>query len=261
MQFENDYFLFDGIDSRTKDIYLISTDSGESEHMFGLKRAINIEQGVGDIPTFIGVNESTFDIKLQITKCNEVGQAVSFTSDDKYEIARWLIKKEPKALCIDEMIYYVVAKEGNRWFGSNDTGYITLTFESVSPFCYAPIKTEYFLVDGSYSLSLDNHSMVESIEYVDIDLKKVSGSWIEFTNNDLSETFKIENLDQEDINIKIYGEGMFYLENKDLKNKNMRPKITKEDWVRLIYGRNNIDIKTDGEFYCRITYQEKNPLI
>lgn len=261
MQFESDYFLFDGIDSRTKGIYIISTDDKSTEYDFGLKRNITTETGVGDIPTFIGVEESVFDIKLQVTKCNDVGQPMEFTDEDKYELIRWLVKKEPKALYIDNTVYYVIAKNGTRWFNGRNLGYVTLTFQSVSPFCYAPIKTEYFLVDKEYEIVLENNSSLEAVEYVDIDLKKVSGTWIEFTNEDLYETFKLENLDSTDKNIKVYGEDMLYVQNKDLEDKNMRPKVTKAEWLRLTYGFNNIKIKTDGEFYCRITYQEKNPIV
>ena len=261
MQFKDDHFLFNGIDSRTKDIYLISTDDNKTEYDFGLKRSIKTEQGVGDVPTFINVEETPFDLKIQICKCTKNGSIISFTDNDKYELARWLVRKEPYPLCIDNMIYYVVAKEGTRWFNLNDQGYITLTFESVSPFCYAPIKTEYFLVENNYNLTLENNSSIESMEYVDIELKRINGTWIEFVNYDLGESFKLEGLDEEDVNIKVYGEDMLYVENKDLEEKNMRPKITKDKWLRLIYGANNIEIKTDGAFYCRITYQEKNPLI
>lgn len=261
MQFKEEYFLFDGIDSRSKNIYLISTDDSKTEYSFGLKRNIKTESGVGDVPTFIKVEENTFDIKLQVTKCNEAGQPIPFTEEDKFDLVRWLVKKEPKALYIDDFIYYVIAKDGNRWFGNSDTGYVTLTFESVSPFCYTPIKTEYFLVDGNYNLALENNSNLEVEEYVDIDLKRVDGTWIEFINTDLSETFKLENLDEEDINIKVYGDGMLYVKNKDIETKNMRAKVTKEDWLRVLYGLNNIEILSDGSFYCRISYQEKNPLI
>ena len=261
MQFKDDFFLFDGIDSRTKDIYIISTEDSKTEYSFGMKRSIKTEQGVGDVPTFISVEESPFDIKIQICKCTKNGSVISFTDSDKYELARWLVKKEPCALYIDGMVYYVITKEGSRWFNLNDQGYITLTFESVSPYCYAPIKTEYFLVEGTYSLELENNSSVESIEYVDIELKRNSGDYIEFINHDLGETFKLENLEVEDVNIKVYGEDMLYVENKDLEKKNMRPKITSDQWLRLIYGVNNIEIKTNGAFYCRVIYQEKNPLI
>lgn len=261
MQFENDYFLFDGIDSRAKDIYIISTEDKNSEYDFGLKRSIVTETGVGDVPTFIGVEESVFDIKIQITKCNEVGQPIDFSEQDKYELARWLIKKEPRALYLDDMVYYVIAKDGTRWFNNGNRGYVTLTFQSVSPYCYAPVKTEYFLIDKEHELVLENSSSLELMEYVDIDLKRLSGTWIEFINEELLETFKLENLDETDVNIKVYGEDMLYVQNKDLENKNMRPKVTKDEWLRLTYGSNTVKIRTDGEFYCRITYQEKNPLV
>lgn len=236
-------------------------DDSKAESSFGLKRSIKTEKGVGDVPTFIDVEESTFDIKLQLCKCTKNGSVLSFTTEDKYELARWLIKKEPKPLFVDGMVYYVVAKDGSRWFNANDQGYITITFESVSPYGYSPIKTEYFLVEGSYNLQLENNSNVENMEYVDIDLKKVNGSFIEFVNTDLVETFRLDNLEAEDVNIKIYGEDMLYVQNKDLESKNMRTKVSKDEWLRLTYGINNIEIKTDGAFYCRITYQEKNPLI
>lgn len=262
MQFKNDYFFFEGIDSRNKDIYIITTNSNSTEYDFGLTRSVQTEESVGDVPTFIKVKEETFDIELQISKCDKGGRPISFTQEDLVELNRWLVLKNPRPLYIDDLVFYVIAKKGKKWLNYNDQGYLTLTFESVSPFAYAPIKTEVFEVDDSgYELVLENHSPISEYEYVDIELTKITGTYIEIINHDLAETFKLENLDEEDIKIKVYGEGMKYVENIKNKEKNMRPKVSNANWLRLIYGVNNIEIKTDGNFYVQMLYQEKNPLI
>lgn len=262
MQFKEDYFSFEGIDSRSKDIYIVSTNANTTEYDFGMSRGVVTEEGVGDIPTFIRVKENTFDIELQITKCTKNGTALSFTEEDKYELSRWLVKKNPRPLYVDGMIYYVVAKSAKRWFNLRDSGYITLTFESVSPYCYAPIKSNLLEVDREYSFELLNDSSISEYEFVDIEIERKSGgTYIEIYNEELDETFRLEGLSSNDNKIKIYGEDMLYVENIDKKDKNMRPLIKKDDWLRLVYGVNNITIKTDGVWYVQMTYQEKNPLV
>lgn len=264
LQFKDDYFIFADIDSRDNEYYIVSTSSASTEYDFGLKTQINSEKGVGQVPTFISREDDTFDIELQITKLRGGQVPVAMDESDKRYLARWLFKDRPHPLCIDGMVFYVVAKSSKRWFNPADQGYVTITFQSCSPYAYSPIKTNWETFTNSYEVELENYGTVSDYEYLDIGLNKLdNATWIEITNEDLCETIRLEGLTSEDVRIDILGEELKYIENLYHKDKNMRKLLVegKEDFPRLCYGKNKLTITSDGEWSCQLRFQEKQTLI
>lgn len=266
MQFYSDFFVFNGVNSKDNDYYIITTNSYTNEYDFGLKSTIVSEKGVGQVPTFIEREDSIFDINLQITKLDKGGRPLPFSDDDKRFLSKWLFKKHPCPLYVDDLVFYVVAKTSAKWFNTSNNGYITVTFESCSPYAYSPIKTNWERINKNEDniFNLPNNSSVSDYEYLDISLiRKTKSKWIEFYNEDLDEYFKIDNLTDEDININIYGEDLKYIENKDMLDKNMRKLLVeyKSSYPRLGYGSNRLIVRSDGEWEIQIKYQEKQTMI
>lgn len=158
--FQETYFTFDDISSETFGLICARTENGMFSRSFGVNRDIITERVQHNPLNFdFGYTKESFQGEILIAGRNTVLSPKLLS-----EIAGWLYKDDYKPLVSNEypdIIYYVKFNdEGELYLGSNDNGYITLSFTANAPWGWSrPYERTFNLnITGEADVVIDNMS-------------------------------------------------------------------------------------------------------
>lgn len=147
---DSTHFSFNGIKSEDMGISLVKLESNLTEEMFMAEREINMETIAGNpIPYVYDISETPFKISLTLAK---LGDNNLWTLEERSRIARWLgVKKFAEFYSGDNpsKIYFLTYSGGiNLRTNGSLQGYLTVEFQSVSPYMYTPIIRKIWNLDS-----------------------------------------------------------------------------------------------------------------
>lgn len=246
------YFSFDGIKNEDMGVYPIRTESGMVTEFFMAERSIQMEQIAGNpIPYVYGITESPFTLKMTLGK---LGNDI-WTIEERRKIARWLgVKKFAEFYSTDDVnkIYFLTYTGGiDITTNGASQGYITVEFQSVSPYMYSPIiKKAYRLTTNTSVLEIYNEG--DTTLYPDeLYIKKVGNGDLSIVNTmDGGREFKFANLvDSEELTIN----------NKlrDIQTNRPTPRYDSfnRNYLRLVTGLNVLEITGKCDIALRYRYE------
>lgn len=225
---------------------------GSEDNMFGINRSAIYTEGF-----FEGnKDENIPQITIELAKVDKWYNPIAFNDNELDEILRVLYMKDISCITHNGYNYYGVFTMGSKTtFGNSNKGYLTLNFQSASPYCYTPLLVNTIKVSGEKIIEVYNNSNVKNFLMIDMEIEKVGSGNIEVTNLTVkNNSMKINGLVDGEI-VKVYGEecGEIYtnIEDKNIVN------LTEGEFVKLRYGKNLISIKGN----CRLNIITQEPRI
>lgn len=246
-------FIFDGFHSDMFGVSMVSTDSNNTERIFGLNSSIETQDGIGDVKIPIRRKNNTYSFAVEIMKLNQWNQVLPMSEKEYDDIIRWLMKKEVGRLEIGGLLHYGYFKSGTEFHNPNRQGIIKLEFESVCPYAYTPIMTSNIRVLGNKTFELRNKSNLNEKVYLDIYIEKLNsiGS-VEIINLRNGNTFKINDLELGE-KVKITGENCLEIESLTNPKRNLFKSAEYSNFPFIDYGTNKF--KIIGDCNMVIKYQ------
>ena len=222
------------------------------ERMFGLKRSMEIQDGTGN-PIFIKVKADRPTFKIELCKTHN-GEPTSISEDELEEIGRILFVDKMSLIEAGGDLYYGVFTDAESWFNGARQGYITLTFEMGVPHVYSPVYLTPVRVNGSKIVEVFNKSSVKKVVYLDMEIQQLgeNGDVIEIINRTNGTSMKLKNIDKNEV-IQVLGEDVREVYSKTNPDKNIYKDMEYTDFMKINYGKNNIEIK--GKCKVNVKYQ------
>ncbi|MDP4268366.1 MAG: phage tail family protein [Bacteroidota bacterium] len=242
---ESLYFQYDGVNSSDFNIVNVTVDGNMYNEPFLANRTIKEFTVIGrDKPYFSRVVRDPLSFSINF--------AFEDIWDDELisNIKQWLNVNYYKPLRFSEdedKIYYAMCVDSpSITHNGLKEGYVTLNFRCDSPYAYSPeIMTNWYDTSIQNNLTLDNLGDVEI--YPQLYITKVGDGDLAINNTSSGSSMQFTNLlDQEELYItceKTYIETSipnFY-----------RYDSFNEDWLKLVYGQNNIQIIGN----CKVKFQ------
>lgn len=254
---DNTTFIFDGVKSTDMGLYNIKIDSGFYSTPYVSGQDI-IEDNIPNshIPYFYGVKKKPLEFQLTFSMGNE-----KFTEDQKFKIARWLIKEEYCEFQITDYlgkIFNVIAVSNVEFMsGGTKEGYFQITFRCDAPWAWSPISIQNYDLSSITTptvIELFNKSNVLQYHYPEIEFKLYgTNTGILLKNlSDGGREFEFTGLN---VNEKIY------VNNKNTRIETDAPSVYRlgnfnKKWLRLVQGVNRIEVI--GQ--CQIQIKNRFPL-
>ncbi|MFA7689008.1 MAG: phage tail domain-containing protein [Bacilli bacterium] len=134
MSFASKYFQFDSVKSSDMELYIVKIDSGFfSTEVSGGQSFISDKIPYKDVAFRYGTELQT--LRFSIT-CSPLDKY--WTDDFKFNIFNWLNGREPKEFktsdFMGKLCYCICTNTLEIYTAGNDQGYITLEFESITPY-------------------------------------------------------------------------------------------------------------------------------
>lgn len=258
MQFRSTNFMFDGKNSRDRNLKIVDIDGKNEDIIFGVEQNINEDDSVGDIPLFLGVKRSIPTIPITIMKMNNFNRPIPYSKGELEEICRWLFQKEYKPFISYDnagIVYYVIFTKGNNFETSAKEGYLNLEMRLNAPHGYSNPLISTYRVKGEKQIKLYNNSNLDDIVYPDIEFELLNNTTsLEIRNESIGQSIIFNDLEPNE-HIFVYNDMLKDVVSMTDKNRNIFNKFNKE-WLKLRYGKNRI--KIIGE--CKIKFINQYPI-
>lgn len=280
--FQETYFTFDGISSDEFGVIAARTDNNMFSRTFATKREVNTEKVQHNpLPFDFGFNKETLQGNIMIA-----GKETKLDAHKLSKIASWLYKDEYKPLISNEnpdIVFYVkFINEQELYLGSQDQGYITLSFVANAPWGWSrPYehtvdlrKTgETEIVVNNIGNESDYNGLTVDIE-LPSDITLPNGNTVEFELSSLyticntrttksDDAFTITDYYIGDKKISKYslikGETLHIdMEQKKIESDNPNASVRlvncNKKWVKLLQGENTLKLTGNGIFTVRCQY-------
>jgi len=256
-------FIFDGIESKSQGVYIVSTDSGETTEPFATGRQI-IEQKItgNPKPYFHTLEEEP--LEFQLTFYNENG----WTKENRLDFARWMIKEYyADFYSYDDYDEYedefntvykcIITDRPERILHGNVTSLITLNFRCDSPWAYTEQTDEVFDFSTNagtptFEIEALHNTNKKYYPIIEIELKSTTTA-ITLTNLETGVAFGFTGLTA--------GETI-YIDNEKRQiisnTSNYRLSNFNKNWMYLEYGENEISLSPIGA-KAIITFRTQYP--
>ena len=247
-------FVFDGISSAIKNVFIITRDDYNEERIFGLNSSLETQDGIGDNKLFINRKNNTYSFEVEITKLINDYMPKSISEEEYDDIVRWLMTDEPKVFHVGGLIHYGCFTSATEFHTAKRCGIITLQFESIYPYAFSPLIVSRYVVSGTKTIKLQNKTNINNKNvYLDLTIKKTKNSGnVTIKNKRTNKYFTINNLALNE-EIKVLGESAKEVISITNKNKNLFDDLDYNSFPYLVYGANEIEIIGDCEI--QIEYQ------
>ncbi len=238
-------FLFDGKDSEDFGLNIIKMESGFYPSPYIMGQAI-VEDHIADkhLNYFYGVKKEPISFRVTFSLLDE-----EFTSDKKFDLARWLVHEEFKPFqTFDDLdkYYYVIATEQSDFIsGGNQKGYFTIHFRTNDPWAYTRriVKT-YDLSTITEPENIIMVSKANAVKYyypeLEIEICDYEGDIELINKSNKNKVFKFEDLNDGEI---IYIDNLKHKIISDNLSVHSRLNNFNKGWLELVYGRNKIEVK------------------
>lgn len=259
-------FRFNGIHSDMFGLSIVTTDSNNTERIFGVNKTIEKQNGIGDNFLYVGEKRNTYNFEVEIMKLNQWNNVLPMTTKEYDRIIGWLMGGRDKIdkLEIDGLIHYGKFISGTEFHNPYRQGIIKLEFESITAYAYTPIMTSDIRVSGEKIIELENKSNLNDKVYLDIDIEKTRASGIEggavdgdveIINLKNGKRFKVNNIEFGEV-IRILGNGALEVMSLTNPARNMFKDSEYDSFPYIDYGVNRIKIIGD----CRVKIQYQSPV-
>lgn len=249
-------FIFNGVSSEMYDLHIVTTDSNNTERIFGLNSSFETQDGIGNTKLYVRRKDDTYSFDVEIMKLNGWNDVLPMSESEYDDIIRWLMVNEICPLQIGGLVHYGMFKNGTEFHNPYRQGIIKLEFESICPYAYTPVMISNIRVTGNKIVKLDNKSNINEKVYLDIYIEKLNSSGnIEIINMKNGNSFKIKSLDVGE-QIRILGDGLMEVESLTNPNRNMFKDLEYKKFPYIDYGSNPIKIIGD----CRIKFVYQVPV-
>lgn len=247
-------FSYNGVHSSEFDLLAVRTDNGMIEFPFGVSRDIIEEKINKRNPYFFGIEEQPLEFTIELSKEGGIDYNL------RTKIVKWLFTDTYKPLVFDDndfIIYYAIAiGEPTRMDNGIEEGYITINFRCNAPYGYSQPVTITELVEGTKIIIINNLSNVLDEYYPEVEFT-LKGNNKNLTIRNLSDNgreFVFNNLNE--------GETV-YVDNAKKRIVSNLPNIYRYDnfnkhWLKLMYGKNLLEITGDCEIKFRLQYPIAN---
>lgn len=237
---------------------VVSVGNSDNDRKFGISTSIEREDSIGVVPLFIKRNKDLPPIDIQLFKCDYMGNGLKITEDDLFELNRILFAKDDIGVLENNgKVYYGhFVGDSSIWMNSAKQGYITLSYELASPYCYSPIMLNPVRISESKRLEIFNKSNASEKMYCDIEFELLDdSSFINITNLTTGEMLEINNLELKE-KATILGDSREIISKVDdtrnlfkLSNRNFKS-------LELVYGKNIYEINSKSA-KVKIVYQNE----
>lgn len=246
-------FIFDGIDSKDMGLSIVQIGSGFYETPFIGGQEVD-EVQIGHKNYFFGTKKKCLEFELTFSLLDE-----EFTSQRRFEIAKWLVSDEYKPFkTYDDLskTYNIISTGASDLMtGGGNKGYFTMKFKTDAPWAWSDEEESVFdlsAITVPTKISVENKSNVlkyyePEMEFTLVGSTGVSfknasngGETLGFTGLQNGETVYVDN-DKGDI---VSNTGLYRLSNCNRK------------WLRLVQGLNEIEVT--GK--CIVAFRCKFPL-
>lgn len=228
---------------------------GKSDpNLFAASRSITTEDGVR-IPTFINFKYDSSTFAFDLIKVDKNRNPLRFSRDEIFDLQRRLYaKQEIGVLQVkdkDNIVFYgaFVGSPTETFLGG--VQYLSFEFQSISPYCYSSIITNYYQVITSKTIEIYNKSSASEKIIPDIEIEMLEGNDIEIINVTTGETMTIKNMEELE-RLYVYGETSEFISKVD-SSRNIF-KLSSKNIVNLVYGKNILKINVKRA-KIRLIYQ------
>ena len=254
---ESQYFIFDGIPSSEMDLYIMRIDhSGfvETPYWGGAKiREERLKKNLS--PYLYGVDRDPIEFTVQFVLADSNLQPKTWTPQERYKIARWLIHDTYKEFQTSDDLekrYYAIAISDTNLNLINTQGYITVKFRTNSPFAWSDIETKEFDLSTNTTptvVQIENKSNVAVIYKPKVEIQMMGDTSVtlkNLSNND--KEFKFIGLRTDEI-VSVDNENELILSNYPI-NINPFANFNRE-WLELVEGVNQIEVSGRCKLWVR----------
>lgn len=261
-QFRSDFFEFGRRDSQLENWRIVQVGNGDFKSKFGNDYNIETTTNINGSENLISCNPKTQDISFTICKMTKDGLPLSVDDDEMDDLVMWLKDSTPKMLKGGNRFYYGIFTD----VGEQDRKYgeyclIDLKFHSLFPWSLGYLKSSCLIdVESNYVETLYNSSTVSNDISLVVEVELLGEtSEITITNLSTGVVFSMKGIDDKnDKDFKINTIDSYeFVENNCDEDRDLGRYIQKpRDFIYLQYGRNDIEIKTNGEALVRLSYRE-----
>ena len=244
------HFRFDGkLDKR----WFIVNTTNETSFSLARKKSLQIETGIFQ-PVFKGITSELPSFDFEIFKVNDNLEPVEMTTQDLFELNKWLDRSEPKPLEVNGFIYYGIFSPQNGMWYPNKLGRIELKFDMAVPYMYGAVVENNYRVKKSKIINIENKSNIDELVYPDIEIMVINGDSVTIKNLTNGKETTLNNLKVDNI-YRIYNQ-----ERQMVNLTNVKENVyfnSNRKYINLVYGINRFSITTNGEVKVKFTYQPK----
>lgn len=252
--FTNTIFEFDGEKSTDYGLILASLDISMKNVPFGIEREIIEDKpSKTSIPYFFGIDKKPLYFTTTLVSEENLNY------ETRINIVRWLFKDEYKPFIStdhpDIIFNCIVVEKPEKILIGNIPRVIELTFKCDAPWAWTPFITNHYDLSNNSTyqiITMENRSNIEKYNYPELWIKSLDGGTISLQNNsDNGRIFKFENLQENEI---------IYIDNKLRQVETnissiYRLKNFNRNWLRLIYGINQIEVVGKCLIIMRTRYE------
>lgn len=187
-----------------------------------------------------------------------MGNGLKITEDDLFELNRILFAKDDiGVLESNGKVYYGhFIGDSSIWMNSAKQGYITLSYELASPYCYSPIMLNPVRISESKRIEIFNKSNASEKMYCDIEFELLDdSSSINITNLTTGQVLEINNLELNE-KATIFGDSREIISKVDDTRNLFKLSSRNFKALELIYGKNIYEIKSSSA-KIKIVYQNE----
>lgn len=232
---------------------IVSVEKSEP-NQFAVSRSIATEDNIG-IPLFVGFKNERPVLSFDLIKVDDNRNPQEFTRNEIFNLQRRLYSKEELGVLQvkdkNNLLLYGAFVGSPKEIFLGGTQYLSLEFESISPYCYSSILTNTCRVKGEKIIEIYNESTAKNKIIPDIEVEMLEGNDVEIVNLSTGEKTIISNM-QDFEKIYMFGETSEFISKVD-KDRNIF-KLSSKKVLSLAYGKNSIKIKT-GKANVKFIYQ------
>lgn len=253
---DSSYFRFNGVSSDMFGVSIVTTDSNNTERIFGVNKTVQTQDGIGDKKLYIDEKNNTYSFPVEIMRLNSWNDVLPMSKKEYDRIIGWLMIKGVGKLEVDGLIHYGKFVSATEFHNPHRQGIIKLEFESICPYAYTPIMTSNIKVVGEKIIELENKSNLNDKVYLDIHIEKHRnvGS-VEILNLKNGRKFKVKDMEVGEV-VRILGDGVLEVESLTIPTKNMFKSLEYNSFPYIDYGVNRIKIIGD----CRLKVEYQLPV-
>lgn len=246
------HFKFDG--EEREDWRIVNT-TNDTSFSIGRTKSIQTEDGIFQ-PIFKGITSELPSFNFEIFKVDLItGESIEMTREDMFDLNRWLDRNEPKALVVDEFMYYgLFSPQTGKWY-ANEWGRMELRFDMILPYMLGLPIEDIYEIEGEETIIIENDSNVYGdYVYPEFQIGVYEGNTITIINLENEQTTTLNNLIVDNI-YTIHNQQRQMVNESNVK-ENVYANSNKK-YQHLEYGENRIKITTNGKMVFRIKWQPK----
>ena len=222
----NGYRLFDMLGLYALDLEVIG------DNMLGLNRSISFN----DKNNFIEGKDELFTLELTFARFRN-GNITELDNRTLEELNRIIFSKKDDVNVMQVGSYIIYVQPTSGTLRKLYNGYVTIQFQSLSPYAYSPIMINSIYVEKEKSFEVINRGITET--YADVELQVLNDGIVEITNTSFGKSIFI-NVTQGQV-IKLDGE------NADVDGCSFSDISGDYNALKLSYGTNRYTIKGNAK--------------